>query len=93
MDHDPVWWRREVGWNPTSRQWRIATLFMCGSVVTSWWTAVLNYAGSVFFMIAAIGAVTLLTTDEELNTALVNSGTLAGAVSFFVEAYLLLPAG
>lgn len=218
-DRGPVRWRRQVGWNPTSRHWRIASLFMCGSVVfaigsfplyfrhlppgvvgatfvvgaliftaaaasaflevindddpprarrwawqphrnkwwaafvqlagtlffnvstvdamidnlsavdtnklvwapdmfgsicfliashlgwlavrardgressdrTSWWIAVLNYVGSVFFMIAAFAAITLRTTGEELNTALVNSGTLAGAVSFFVAAYLLLP--
>jgi len=58
---------------------------------TNWWIAALNYVGSLFFMLAAIAALTLRTTGEELNTAIVNSGTLAGAWCFFVAAYLLLP--
>jgi len=56
-----------------------------------WWGALLNYLGSILFMFAAIAAFTLTTTDEELNTTIVNSGTFAGAVCFFVGAYLLLP--
>ena len=57
-----------------------------------WWGAFLNYLGSILFMFAAIAAFSLTTTDEELNTTIVNSGTFAGAVCFFVGAYLLLPA-
>lgn len=57
-----------------------------------WWEAALNYVGSIFFMISAIGAFTLPTTGETLNLTLVNLGTFIGAVCFFVGAYLLLPA-
>ena len=57
-----------------------------------WWGALLNYVGSILFMASAIAAFTLTTTDEELNTTIVNSGTFAGAACFFVGAYLLLPA-
>lgn len=56
-----------------------------------WWIAALNYVGSIFFMLAAIGAFTLRTTGSVLNTTLVNSGTFLGAACFFVGAYLLLP--
>ncbi len=55
------------------------------------WSAGLNYGGSVLFMISALAAFTLPTTDEVLNTALVNSGTCAGALCFLVGSYLLLP--
>ncbi len=57
-----------------------------------WWVAALNYVGSIFFMLSAIGAFTLTTTGEALNTTLINSGTFLGAVCFFAGAYLLLPA-
>lgn len=56
-----------------------------------WWVAALNYLGSIFFMLSAIGAFTLPTTGDVVNIALVNSGTFLGAVCFFVGAYLLLP--
>ena len=58
-----------------------------------WWVAALNYVGSIFFMLSAIGSFTLETTGEELNATMVNSGTFLGAVCFLVGAYLLLPAG
>ena len=58
----------------------------------TWWSAALNYIGSIFFGISAIGALTLPTTGEELNTTLVNSGTFLGSLCFVLGAYLLLPA-
>jgi hypothetical protein len=57
----------------------------------AWWSSLLNYVGSVFFMVSAIAAFTLTTTGEAVNTAIVNSGTFAGAVCFLLGAYLLLP--
>lgn len=57
-----------------------------------WWSALLNYVGSVFFMAAALAAFTLNTTGEVVNITVVNAGTFAGAVCFFVGSYLLLPA-
>jgi len=55
-----------------------------------WWVAVLNYLGSIFFMLAAIGAYTLPTTGDIVNITWVNAGTFLGAVCFFLGAYLLL---
>jgi hypothetical protein len=43
-------------------------------------------------MASALGAFILPTTGEVANITLVNLGTFAGAVCFFVGAYLLLPA-
>jgi hypothetical protein len=57
-----------------------------------WWTAALNYVGSIFFMLSAIASFTLRTTGETLNTTLVNSCTFLGAACFLAGAYLLLPA-
>jgi hypothetical protein len=56
-----------------------------------WWSSMLNYLGSVFFMASAIASFTLTTTGEALNTAIVNTGTFLGAVCFLVGAYVLLP--
>ncbi|HEY4584266.1 MAG TPA: hypothetical protein VI980_06895 [Acidimicrobiia bacterium] len=56
-----------------------------------WWIAALNYVGSIFFMLSAIGAFTLPTTGNVINLTIVNLGTFLGAVCFFVGAYLLLP--
>ena len=58
---------------------------------SDWWSALSNYLGSILFMFAAIAAFTLPTTDEEINTTIVNSATCAGAICFFVGSYLLLP--
>lgn len=75
----------------------LAWLVVCGRLWcirrddTDWWTAAVNYAGSIFFGISAIAAVTLPTTGEVLNTALVNSATFVGATCFLFGAYLLLP--
>jgi len=56
-----------------------------------WWSSLLNYLGSVFFMASAIASFTLETTDEALNIAIVNAGTFLGAICFLVGAYVLLP--
>lgn len=56
-----------------------------------WWVAALNYVGSIWFMVSAIAAFTVPTTDEPVNIALVNLATFLGAVGFLVGAYLLLP--
>ncbi len=58
---------------------------------SDWWSSMLNYVGSVFFMASALAAFTLKTTGEPLNIAIVNSGTFLGAMCFLVGAYLLLP--
>ncbi len=55
-----------------------------------WWIAVLNYIGSGFFMLSAIGAYTM-DTDEVVNQAWANGGTFLGAMCFIAGAYLLLP--
>ncbi len=55
-----------------------------------WWGSLLNYVGSVFFMLSAIGSFTL-DTGQEVDVTIVNLGTFVGAVGFLVGAYLLLP--
>jgi hypothetical protein len=75
----------------------LAWLVVCGRLwrvereSAGWWTAFLNYLGSVFFMLSAIAAFTL-DTGELVNASIANSGTFLGAVCFFLGAYLLLPA-
>ena len=75
----------------------LAWLVVCGRLwrvereSPGWWTALLNYLGSVFFMLSAIAAFTL-NTGELINASIANSGTFLGAVCFFLGAYLLLPA-
>jgi hypothetical protein len=59
---------------------------------TDWWMAALNYLGSIFFMLAAIGAFTLADSGDMIDIAWVNAGTFLGAACFFAGAYLLLPA-
>lgn len=77
----------------------LAWVGVCGGIWSvmpdrsDWWTAAVNYVGSIFFGVSAIGALVLPTTGEMVNTALVNSATFAGALCFLVGAYLLLPAG
>jgi hypothetical protein len=56
-----------------------------------WWTASLNYVGSIFFMLSALAAFILPTNGEVVNLTVVNSATFVGAACFFVGAYLLLP--
>lgn len=56
-----------------------------------WWSALLNYVGSALFMTSAIASFTLETTGEDLNTAVVNTGTFLGALCFLAGAYVTLP--
>jgi hypothetical protein len=75
----------------------LAWLVVCGRLWrvetdrADWWAAALNYVGSIFFMLSAIASLVLPTTGEDLNTAVVNSGTCLGALCFLVGAYVLLP--
>ncbi len=50
----------------------------------------LNLAGSVFFGLSALASV-VVKTGEQLNVEVATWGTFAGAVCFFVAAYLLVP--
>lgn len=56
----------------------------------SWRVAVINLAGSVFFMVAAVAAFVLPSTDDLLDASAANSNTFLGAVCFFWGARLLL---
>lgn len=75
----------------------LAWLVVCGRLWcvrrrdADWWVAVLNYLGSIFFMLSALAAFTLPTTGNVVNIGLVNLGTFAGAVGFLLGGYLLLP--
>jgi len=74
----------------------VASWFACleiwddpaGKRSTGWWIATLNMAGSIAFGAAAIAA-RYTGYGESANVALVNLGTFAGAVCFFVGAALL----
>jgi hypothetical protein len=57
----------------------------------TWATAALNLLGSIFFGISAIGAFVIPETDELLNVAAANGGTLLGAICFFFGAWLMWP--
>lgn len=57
-----------------------------------WWVAALNYVGSIFFMLSAVGAYTLPETGDVVNMVWANAGTFVGAVAFLLGGYLLLPA-
>jgi formate/nitrite transporter FocA (FNT family) len=57
----------------------------------SWTIAVLNMLGSIFFGVSAVGAYVVPDTQELLNSAWSNSGTLLGALCFLVGALLVLP--
>ena len=47
-----------------------------------WWIAVVNQAGSVLFMAAAIAAFVRPTTGDELAVGIANWSTFAGAACF-----------
>jgi hypothetical protein len=76
----------------------LAWWFVCGRLWcmhrddSNWWNAALNYLGSIFFMVSAIGAFTQPSTNDLVNARMANAGTFAGAVCFLVGAYVLLPA-
>lgn len=57
----------------------------------SWSISALNMVGSVFFGVSAVGAYVVPVSNEELNAAWANGGTLLGAVCFLVGAWLLIP--
>lgn len=57
----------------------------------TWWTAWLNLAGSVAFMLSAIGSYVLPDSDD-LDLRLAVGGTLLGALCFLAGAVLLFPA-
>jgi hypothetical protein len=57
----------------------------------SWWVVNLNMLGSIAFGISAIYAIVVPGTGELLDAGAVNAWTLAGAICFFLGAYLLLP--
>jgi hypothetical protein len=75
----------------------LAWLVVCGRLwclrreSADWWMAALNYIGSIFFMLSALGAYTLETTGDVVNITWVNVGTFVGAVCFLLGGYLLLP--
>ena len=58
---------------------------------TDWWMAALNGLGAIVFMISGIASLTLPDTGAVVSLTLVNLGTFAGAVCFFVASYLMLP--
>lgn len=75
----------------------LAWLSVCGRLwrvdrtSADWWVAAVNYIGSIFFMLSAIAAFTIPTTGDVVNITIVNLGTFAGAVCFFLGGFLLLP--
>ena len=56
-----------------------------------WWIAVLNMTGSVAFGASAVASYVVPDSGVPRNAALVNLGTLTGALCFLLGAYLLLP--
>jgi hypothetical protein len=63
--------------------WRVRSL--------PWSITVINLLGSVFFGLAAIGALVEPSTQQPVAARLDNAGTALGAICFFVGALLLLP--
>ena len=57
----------------------------------AWWIVALNLLGSVAFQVSALAAFVRPATGELANVPVSNLGTFAGAVCFFVGAYLLIP--
>ncbi|MDH3790121.1 MAG: hypothetical protein OES41_00110 [Rhodospirillales bacterium] len=58
--------------------------------ILSWWITVINLLGSVLFMISAVASF-VEPGAVMASPWLANFGTFAGAVCFFVGAYLLIP--
>ena len=52
--------------------------------VLDWWVVAVNQFGSVLFFLAGLAAFTRPATSRELDVALVNWGTFAGAVCFAI---------
>ncbi len=57
----------------------------------SWWIVVINLLGSVAFGVSAVASFVLVQSGELVSAYDSNLGTFAGAICFFVGAYLLLP--
>jgi hypothetical protein len=57
----------------------------------SWSIGALNFVGSVFFGLSAVGAYLVPSTNELLNVSWSNGGTLLGALCFLLGAALLIP--
>lgn len=57
----------------------------------SWWIVVINLAGSIAFGVSAVAAFVEPSSGELVDATLSNASTFAGAVCFFVGAYLLIP--
>lgn len=57
---------------------------------TPWLIAIVNMVGSVLFMLSAIAALVLPSTDSLLDASVANSGTCLGGICFFWGARLLL---
>jgi len=57
----------------------------------SWWIAVLNLLGSIFFGVSAIGAYVDPGTGDVTNLRWDNGGTVLGALCFLVAAVMLIP--
>lgn len=55
----------------------------------AWWTAWLNLAGSVAFMVSAIASYVLPSTGDLIDVPVTVGGTLVGAVCFLVGAALI----
>jgi hypothetical protein len=53
-----------------------------------WWVNAVNLLGSVFFMISAIAAFVLPSTNELIDASAANSGTFLGALCFLWAARL-----
>ncbi|MEP5566253.1 MAG: hypothetical protein ABJN62_00335 [Halioglobus sp.] len=56
----------------------------------SWWIVYINLLGSVFFGVSVAGSF-VMSDGHVLAGSIANLTTLAGAVCFFVAAYLLIP--
>ncbi|NJQ08148.1 hypothetical protein [Streptomyces lonarensis] len=62
----------------------------------AWWTAVINQAGAVLFMVAALADYTRDATGSPVNVHIANWATLGGAVCFLaggVAQWFVTPAG
>ncbi len=68
--------RHWVGWQPRN---------------VSWWIVFINLLGSIAFGISAVASIVRLPTAELLDQRLADVTTFAGAVCFFLAAYLLWP--
>jgi hypothetical protein len=87
--------RRRGGWpSPLQRlrfalrrEWRRARADLRSDEV---WIAAINLAGSIAFGISAVAAYVVPDTGEVVNAAAVSTWTLAGALCFFVAAYMLV---